>query len=160
MSPVPTLPRSRTDLRPSRLEGLFVGGSSGTALSGALRFLHSEAGQAVANDPEANVVIILPDGVRNYMSKPWFLDVEADKSAEALRSHIRGVLGRDLNDPGSVVEQSSEEELVPAKAMQGASSNGRPTRMETEDETPAVLSMLRESTAIQVPTVDNDVLAA
>ena len=94
---------------PSRSEGLFVGGSSGSALSGAIRFLHSPAGHSIANDPEANVVVILPDGVRNYMSKPWFLDVAEDASMKDLRGHIRGVLGRELNDPGAVVELAKEE---------------------------------------------------
>jgi cystathionine beta-synthase len=86
--------------RCSRTEGLFVGGSSGSALSGALRYLQSPSGQSIATDPTANVVVILPDGVRNYMSKTWFLD-QADEPATAeLRATIRGVLGRELGEPG------------------------------------------------------------
>ncbi|ORX41055.1 tryptophan synthase beta subunit-like PLP-dependent enzyme [Kockovaella imperatae] len=92
-----------------RSEGLFIGGSSGSALSGAIRYLHSADGQAVAKDPEANVVVILPDGVRNYMSKPWFLDVAADASMKELRDHIRGVLGRELNAPDAVVAQAESQ---------------------------------------------------
>ncbi|KAK1920562.1 cystathionine beta-synthase [Papiliotrema laurentii] len=95
-----------------RSEGLFVGGSSGSALSGALKFLKSPEGQAIAQDPEANVVVILPDGVRNYMSKPWFLDVAEDPTAAALRGTIRGVLGRELNDARSVVERAQQEGKV------------------------------------------------
>ena len=45
-----------------RLEGLLVGGSSGSALSGALRWLQSDEGKAVAQTKGANVVILLPDG--------------------------------------------------------------------------------------------------
>ena len=48
-----------------RQEGLLVGGSSGAALAAALR-------QAPQLKPKQNCVIILPDGVRNYLSK--FLD--------------------------------------------------------------------------------------
>ncbi|WVO17433.1 cystathionine beta-synthase [Cryptococcus depauperatus] len=84
-----------------RKEGLFVGGSSGAALAGALRYLRSPSGSHIANDPEANVVVLLPDGVRNYMSKPWFVeesDAEERKDTEGLREQIRGVLGRDLGD--------------------------------------------------------------
>ncbi len=45
-----------------RSEGLLVGGSSGTALAGTLRWLKTEEGQAVANERGKNVVVLLPDG--------------------------------------------------------------------------------------------------
>lgn len=45
-----------------RLEGLLVGGSSGSALSGALRWLKSEEGKMIASTKGANVVVLLPDG--------------------------------------------------------------------------------------------------
>lgn len=47
-------------------EGLLVGGSSGSAVAAAVRAIH-EAGWA--QRPDKRIVIILPDGVRNYMSK-------------------------------------------------------------------------------------------
>ncbi|KAI6114837.1 pyridoxal phosphate-dependent enzyme beta subunit, partial [Pisolithus croceorrhizus] len=55
-------------------EGLLVGGSSGSALSGALAWLKTDRGQKVAQTEGLNVVVLLPDGIRNYMSKEWFLD--------------------------------------------------------------------------------------
>ncbi|KAG6854272.1 hypothetical protein C0991_008966 [Blastosporella zonata] len=45
-----------------REEGLLVGGSSGSALSGALRWLSSDAGRTVAETEGLNVVVLLPDG--------------------------------------------------------------------------------------------------
>ena len=45
-----------------RSEGLLVGGSSGSALAGALRWLKSDAGKDLANSPGKNVVVLLPDG--------------------------------------------------------------------------------------------------
>ena len=45
-----------------RHEGLLVGGSSGSALSGALRWLKSDAGKTIAQTKGANVVVLLPDG--------------------------------------------------------------------------------------------------
>lgn len=78
-------------------------------MTGALQYLHSPEGQAIAQDPDANVVILLPDGVRNYMSKPWFLDVAADPTADAMRNQIKQVIGRELNDAGSVVKQAKRE---------------------------------------------------
>lgn len=79
-------------------EGLFVGGSSGSALAGALRYLQSPAGRHIAEDPEANVVILFPDGVRNYMSKPWFLTENNAQEDWELRSKIKEAIGRDLGD--------------------------------------------------------------
>jgi len=43
------------------------------------------------------------------MSKPWFLDVAADPTAEAMRGQIKQVIGRELNDARSVVERAAEE---------------------------------------------------
>jgi len=100
-----------------RIEGLFVGGSSGSALSGCLRYLHSPAGQSIASDPSANVVVILPDGVRNYMSKQWFLDVAQDEAGAALRSTIRGVIGRALNEPGKIVKEAEADGKVLQKGQ-------------------------------------------
>ena len=54
-----------------RHEGLLVGGSSGSALSGAYRWLGSAEGRAAAGRGR-NVVIVLADGMRNYMSREWF----------------------------------------------------------------------------------------
>ncbi|KAF8845096.1 pyridoxal phosphate-dependent enzyme, beta subunit [Paxillus ammoniavirescens] len=57
-----------------RKEGLLVGGSSGSALSGALTWLKTDQGRKFAETEGMNVVVLLADGVRNYMSKEWFLD--------------------------------------------------------------------------------------
>ena len=45
-----------------RQEGLLVGGSSGSSLSGALKWLKSPEGRGVADTPGKNVVVLLPDG--------------------------------------------------------------------------------------------------
>ena len=46
-----------------RTEGLLVGGSSGSALSGALSWLKkTKEGQAIAETVGANVVVLLPNG--------------------------------------------------------------------------------------------------
>jgi cystathionine beta-synthase len=76
-----------------KIEGLLVGGSSGSALSGALRWLKSKEGQVVAGTEGANVVVLLPDGIRNYMSKPWFLEM----SMAAEPSPLAGIISQILN---------------------------------------------------------------
>jgi cystathionine beta-synthase len=46
-----------------RTEGLLVGGSSGSALAGALRWLKTGEGwERFGNVEGANVVVLLPDG--------------------------------------------------------------------------------------------------
>ena len=50
-----------------RSEGLLVGGSSGSALAGALRWLKGEGGKDVANTSGKNVVVLLPDGYVSIM---------------------------------------------------------------------------------------------
>ncbi|KAF8555880.1 pyridoxal phosphate-dependent enzyme, beta subunit [Imleria badia] len=57
-----------------RKEGLLVGGSSGSALSAALTWLKSEQGRKIAETEGMNVVVMFPDGIRNYMSREWFLN--------------------------------------------------------------------------------------
>ncbi|CDO76302.1 hypothetical protein BN946_scf184917.g18 [Trametes cinnabarina] len=82
-----------------RHEGLLVGGSSGSALSGALRWLHStEKGRAIAQTKGANVVILLPDGIRNYMSKPWFLKMALEAEPSPLARRIADVLKTSRSD--------------------------------------------------------------
>jgi cystathionine beta-synthase len=67
------------------------------------------AGASIAKDPTANVVVILPDGVRNYMSKPWFLE-QADEPATAdMRDTIRNIIGRELNEPGGKTQATEVE---------------------------------------------------
>lgn len=76
-----------------RSEGLLVGGSSGSALSGALKWLKTdEEGKRVANTVGSNVVVLLPDGIRNYMSKPWFLKMTMESEPSPLAGLISQVL--------------------------------------------------------------------
>ena len=43
-------------------EGLLLGGSSGSSLSGALAWLKTEAGKKTAGKEGLNVVVLLPGG--------------------------------------------------------------------------------------------------
>ncbi|KAI0793869.1 cystathionine beta-synthase [Fomes fomentarius] len=75
-----------------RHEGLLVGGSSGSALSGALRWLRSDRGRAIAQTKGINVIVLLADGIRNYMSKPWFLKMALEAEPSPLTRRIADVL--------------------------------------------------------------------
>lgn len=63
-----------------RLEGLLVGGSSGSALAGAMDWLKSPAGRKIAQSEGKNVVILLPDGlVSPLFSLFLLLYIKADR---------------------------------------------------------------------------------
>lgn len=107
---------------------MFVGGSSGSALAGALRYLHSPDGQSIASDPNANVIILFPDGVRNYMSKPWFLENNTSSEGADLRDTIRKTIGRDLGDVKSVVKKATTNGTV-LEAGEGISNGAKALRV-------------------------------
>ncbi|KAI0272523.1 pyridoxal phosphate-dependent enzyme beta subunit [Gloeopeniophorella convolvens] len=77
-----------------RREGLLVGGSSGSALAGALEWLRSDSGREIAQTPGKNVVVLLPDGLRNYVGKDWFLDIALRKEPSPLANTIASILKR------------------------------------------------------------------
>lgn len=57
-------------------ESLLIGGSSGSALTGLFKFLkETQVGREMAEDETKNVVVLLADGVRNYISKVSFFVV-------------------------------------------------------------------------------------
>ncbi|PPQ98252.1 hypothetical protein CVT26_003423 [Gymnopilus dilepis] len=99
-----------------RNEGLLVGGSSGSALAGALRWLQSDQGREIANTPGKNVVVILPDGIRNYMSKTWFL-----KLAMETQSPLAGTIAQVLGKPDASARSAVEDELSGKQAATLAS---------------------------------------
>ncbi|KAG2364877.1 cystathionine beta-synthase [Suillus spraguei] len=78
-----------------RKEGLLVGGSSGSALCGALAWLKTEEGRKVAGTEGSNVVVLLPDGIRNYMSKEWFLKNVFQTEYSDLATRISGILAQE-----------------------------------------------------------------
>ncbi|KAI0305856.1 tryptophan synthase beta subunit-like PLP-dependent enzyme [Multifurca ochricompacta] len=84
-----------------RYEGMLVGGSSGSSLAGALAWLHSGSGREAAQTPGKNVVILLPDGLRNYIGKDWFLDMALRQKPSPLAQRIAEVLDRPIGEDGS-----------------------------------------------------------
>ncbi|KAH9066715.1 pyridoxal phosphate-dependent enzyme beta subunit [Lactarius vividus] len=81
-----------------RHEGMLVGGSSGSALTGALAWLRSESGREIAQSPGKNVVVLLPDGLRNYIGKDWFLDMALRQEPSPLARRIAEVLDRPASE--------------------------------------------------------------
>jgi len=102
-----------------RSEGLLVGGSSGSSLSGALKWLATEEeGREIASTPGKNVVVLLPDGIRNYMSKPWFLQI----AMEGEPSHLAGIIAQALQKPAEVSRDEAKLSVKPTEAQARAPS--------------------------------------
>ncbi|GAA6034430.1 hypothetical protein JCM8097_002721 [Rhodosporidiobolus ruineniae] len=71
-----------TTKRLIRTEGLLVGGSSGASVGAALGWLKSEEGWERAGGREgANVVVVCPDSIRNYITSSWLNDPSTSLSA-------------------------------------------------------------------------------
>jgi len=59
-----------------KTEGILCGGSSGSALSGVIQFLtQTEEGKKL-NREGKNVVVILADSIRNYVTSSWLAEVD------------------------------------------------------------------------------------
>jgi len=78
--------------RLSRMEGMFVGQSSGLAMSGALQWLHAHRAELSADDV---VVVVLPDSGFRYLSKTYndnwmrnhgFIESKPDLTVEQILS--------------------------------------------------------------------------
>ncbi|KAI0312296.1 pyridoxal phosphate-dependent enzyme beta subunit [Amylostereum chailletii] len=81
-------------------EGLLVGGSSGTALAGALIWLKSDEGRAVAATEGKNVVVLLADGMRNYIAKEWIRELATNKGQSEIARQAADAMKRYLEEPG------------------------------------------------------------
>ncbi|EMS25596.1 hypothetical protein NBRC10512_006729 [Rhodotorula toruloides] len=86
-----------------RTEGLLVGGSSGASVHAALRWLKSEEGWRVAGGKEGkNVVVVLPDSIRNYITSSWLNDDSPTATAD--KSHS---VATDLGDVDALARKMS-----------------------------------------------------
>jgi cystathionine beta-synthase len=83
-----------TTRRLAREEGLLVGGSSGMAAAGAIRLAQE------IDDPDAVVVVLLPDGGRGYLTKVF---------DDAWLSHYGFLRGKDARTVGDVLRGKGGE---------------------------------------------------
>ncbi|KAG8859548.1 cystathionine beta-synthase [Tulasnella sp. 330] len=113
-----------------RQEGLMVGGSSGAAIAGALRFLKSPEGfEKYGNVAGQNVVVILPDNIRNYMSKDWFLEGTQPKVPTKLSGLITQAIeqtkpAESPHGQPHLANRGAKSTKVQAKLINGKSING------------------------------------
>ena len=115
-------------------EGLMVGGSSGSAVMGALMAI-KDAGYG----PGKRVVIIIPDSIRNYMTKflsdQWMLERDFFPTDELQKSYSSW-----WNLPISELPQAS---VTPVKATAGTTVG-------------EAVSLLEENSLAQIPVVNEE----
>jgi cystathionine beta-synthase len=92
-------------------EGLFAGGSSGTAICAALRVARE------LDDPEALVVTLLPDGGRPYLSKAFNDHWMREHGYLAGGGRTAGDLLEDKGADGALMTVSSHDEVGRALAL-------------------------------------------
>ncbi len=68
-----------------RDEGILAGGSSGAAVNAAINWLKpGGAGwDKFGSQPGLNAVVVLPDSLRNYITKPWLVSDAKPERREA-----------------------------------------------------------------------------
>lgn len=68
-----------------RDEGLLVGGSSGAAMNAAINWLKPGAPgwHKYGSQAGLNVVVVLPDSIRNYITKPWLVSDALPETRQA-----------------------------------------------------------------------------
>lgn len=117
-----------------RLEGLLVGGSAGSALSSACAWLKDERPYPVGgwerfgSKDNVNVVVLLADGIRNYMSKPWFL---ARDASSPLAVEIERVLKA---APVKADQKTSTDEPLPSPPDSAAGGETRELPADEESQ--------------------------
>jgi cystathionine beta-synthase len=134
-----------------REEGLFVGGSSGSAMAGVLHFLLRDKPEL--NRADVTVVVILGDSVRNYMTKflrdKWMLDngfgAKLPKEAVAKAMHDewnienRGLLAT-VNHSTQDVFKISQVKSAPAKKLKDDMTiGGALEALQGTDKLPAIV---------------------
>merc|ERR1712039_915549 len=88
-----------------REEGLLCGGSSGSAFAGAMKAIKQFHAKTGINAKGKRVVILLPDSIRNYMTKflsdDWMYDnnlMEDEEDEDAVTSEFQSDDGSWMND--------------------------------------------------------------
>ncbi len=110
-----------------REEGIFCGGSSGSAVAGALRYIRDHN-----LGPEVTVVVVLPDSGSRYLSKVFDDDWMRENSfLESAWAELRVA------------------DVLAAKAMQTLYT-ARPTDRQTD-----VIALMKQHDISQVPVVDD-----
>ncbi|MBI4259971.1 MAG: cystathionine beta-synthase [Actinobacteria bacterium] len=141
----------------TRQEGILVGGSGGTAVFAALQV----AGEM--DDPEAVVVVILPDTGRNYLSKlysdSWLLQYGMLDRPETVT--VRQVLASKPSGLPAVIAVGAREKVRAAvDRLQEHGISQAPVVREDSSEVSAIVGSIRERGLLDRVFRDPDSLQA
>jgi len=142
--------------RITREEGILVGGSSGTAVWAAIEV-------AREMDEGTNVVVILPDTGRNYLSKlysdTWMLQHGFVERPEA--ATVAEVLGKRSDDVPPVVAVSAQETVRQAvDTLQRYGISQAPVAHDDSGEVASLVGSIRERSLLERVFRDPDALQA
>jgi cystathionine beta-synthase len=139
----------------TRQEGILVGGSSGTALFAALQVARD------LNDPEATIVVLLPDSGRQYMSKlyseTWMLQHGMLERPEVVR--VEEVLSAKSGEIPPLVTVNAHDKVRQAvEILQEHGISQAPVVRETSIEVSQFVGSIRDRELLERVFRDPDAL--
>ena len=139
----------------TRREGILVGGSSGTAVFAALQVARD------LDDPEATIVVLLPDSGRQYMSKlysdTWMLQHGMLERPEVIR--VEEVLSAKSGETPSLVTVNAHDKVRQAvETLQEHGISQAPVVREESNEVSQFVGSIRDRELLERVFRDPDAL--
>jgi cystathionine beta-synthase len=141
----------------TRQEGILVGGSCGTAVAAALEVARE------IDDPDATIVVLLPDSGRQYLSKiysdPWMLQYGMLDRPDVIRvDEVLASKGRDL--PPLITVRAHDKVRQAVEVLQRHSISQAPVVREASTEVSQIVGSIRDRELLERVFRDPDALQA
>ena len=141
----------------TRQEGILVGGSCGTAVVAALEVARE------LDDPDATIVVLLPDSGRQYLSKiysdPWMLQYGMLDRPDLIRvDEVLAAKGRDL--PPLITVRAHDKVRQAVDVLQQHSISQAPVVREDSTEVSQIVGSIRDRELLERVFRDPDALQA
>jgi cystathionine beta-synthase len=141
----------------TRKEGILVGGSAGTAVAATLRVARE------LDDPDATVVVLLPDTGRQYLSKlysdSWMLQYGMLDRPEVIRvDEVLAAKGREL--PPLITVRAHDKVRRAVDVLQEHSISQAPVVREDSTEVSQIVGSIRDRELLERVFRDPDALQA
>jgi cystathionine beta-synthase len=141
----------------TRQEGILVGGSCGTAVAAALEVARE------LDDPDATIVVLLPDSGRQYLSKvysdTWMLQYGMLDRPDVVRvDEVLAAKGRDL--PPLITVRAHDKVRQAVDVLQRHSISQAPVVREDSTEVSQIVGSIRDRELLERVFRDPDALQA
>ena len=141
----------------TRQEGILVGGSAGTAVAAALEVARE------LDDPDATIVVLLPDTGRQYLSKiysdTWMLQYGMLDRPDVVRvDEVLAAKGRDL--PPLITVRAHDKVRQAVDVLQRHSISQAPVVREDSTEVSQIVGSIRDRELLERVFRDPDALQA